>query len=94
MKKPCFSRESSERRSVFKTRFGSFADLEVESIVINKTRVSVEKAKASREHFSPYDAATPSLFPQSSVAIKSETDFAVSDAKGRCSRVMGEKGAW
>ena len=90
MKNPCFSSESSQRRFSLNTFFERFADFEVASIVINKTRVSVEKAKASRRHFSPYDAATPSLLLQPTVAINAEMDSAVSDAKGRCSRVMGE----
>ena len=93
MKKPCFSSESSQRRLFLNTFFGRLADLDVASRVINRTRVAVEKAKASRQHFSPYDAATPSLRPQSNVAIKSETDFSVSDARGRCSTVMGAMGA-
>jgi len=91
MEKPCFSSEMSQRSSFFKICFWRFADLEVSFIVINKTRDSVEKAKASRTHFSPYDAATPSLVPVDSVATKSATDFVVSDARSRCSSVMGGK---
>ena len=93
MKKPCFCSEMSQRSSFLKICFGRPADLEVPVIVINKTRDSVEKAKASRTHFSPYDAATPSLVPFDSVATKSATDFVVSDAKSSCSRVMGGKEA-
>jgi hypothetical protein len=61
--------------------------------VINKTRDSVEKAKASRTHFRPYDAATPSLVPDDNVATRSAMDFAVSEARSRCSSVMGGKEA-
>ena len=56
--------------------------------MINKTRDWVEKAKASKTPVFPYDAATPSLFPDDSVATSLEMDFAVSEARSRCSRVM------
>ena len=61
--------------------------------MINKTRDSVEKAKASKTHFFPYDAATPSLVPDDSVATRSATDFVVREVRSRCSRVMGGKEA-
>ena len=61
--------------------------------MINKTRDSVEKAKVFRTHFSPYDAATPSLVPDDSVATKSTTDCVVSDVRLMCSSVMGGKEA-
>jgi hypothetical protein len=92
MKKPCFSTKMLQRSPSLKIFNWCFANLELRLIVINKTRDSVEKAKESRTHFPPYDAATPSLVP-GIVAIKSATDFAVSDVRSTCSRVMGGKGA-
>jgi len=93
MKKPCFSSEMLQRSSFLRICIWRFADLEVAFIVINKTRDSVEKAKASRTHLSPYDAATPSLASQDNVATKSATDSVVSDARSMCSRVIGDKEA-
>ena len=61
-------------------------------MVINKTRDSVEKAKVSRTHSFPYDAATPSLVPDDNVATKLATDSVVSDARSMSSRVMSGRG--
>ena len=95
MKKACFSSEmlqSSWSLRIFFWRTASFV-LDLLFIVINKTRDSVENARASKAHFSPYDAATPSLIPDDNVVSRSAMAFSVSEAKSRCSRVMGGEGA-
>ena len=93
MKKPCFSSPTLQSNSFLRICFWRLAVPEVAFIVINRTRDSVEKAKASKTHFFPYDAATPSLVPDDSVATRSATDFAVREARSRCSRVIGGKEA-
>lgn len=93
MKKPCFSSDMLQSSSFLRICFWRFADLDASFIVINKTRESVEKANASRTHFFPYDAATPSLVPEDNVATKSAMEFVVSEARSRCSRVMGGREA-
>ena len=57
--------------------------------MINKTRDSVEKAKASKTHSFPYDAATPSLVPDDNVITRSMMDFILSEGRSRYSRVIG-----
>ena len=94
MKKQCFSRERSQSNSFLKICLGRLAHiLDASFIVINNIRVAVEKAKASRTHLFPYEAATPNLVPWPSVAMRSKVDLEVSRESSTCSRVTGAKSA-
>ena len=93
MKKPCFSKERSQSNSFLKICFGRPSIPEASFIVITRIRLAVDKAKASRTHFFPYEAATPSLIPSSSVVVRSKIDLEVGRERSTCWRVMGGKSA-